>query len=353
MKKIAVVLACIVLFCTACVVCWWYFENNMKDYLPMAEYEISDSSKVYYLKNSFLEESELGIKLNTIDEDGSFRELYSENGAGKSVVFCSEEYFVLSNSAGINAYDMNDELKKAFDAPGTFESAHVFADSLYVKMIDAAGNTVIYLYDSVGGVRNLTQEYSRINFVDYCFDSVTRNEFFISYVLSGEYVKLVISIYDSGVKVKTLELDNLVYNGFDYIDGMFVFYTDTGMIFINSRIFAKREQHVYDVDALTRFIYGDKIVYLMDDAFFDGVNDMFYVTPDSSGNANMTDKECITKFGDKMIYYSDKYVRSYSFGGALLDDPVLFTEEGVMELGVMGDIIAARKMGKIIFMKAE
>mgnify|MGYP004630372441 FL=1 len=189
-------------------------------------------------------------------------------------------------------------------------------------------------------------------FADYCYDTTNENEFFISYEAAGQYIKLVIRIYNNGIQTKRIEIDNVVYNTFDYISGMFVFYTDYSMFFINTDTLVRRSVNCYDINALEKFIYSDKIVYYWQDAYFDGVNNMYIVTKETSRFSSFGDGKNVSAYNKSLIYSDGKYVKRYDFASSLLDDNVLFTAENVSGLDCLNDVITVLETDKIIFMKS-
>lgn len=354
MKKIIIVLLCIVLFLAGGFLCWQYFNDNFRDYYVYAEFETTDDSLLYFTDNAFVRESLLGISVYSVNDDGNVSELYSEKTTDRKVVFSQGDYIILANDSKAGIYRTADNFSMAFEADGKFLSAHKFGTYLCVKVMNAADKVVVYRYNPDEGVVNITEKYD-FDFIDYCIEPTKNREYFISYVLMGEYVKINIMACVNGIlsPKSFIELDNMVYNDFDYVNDMFVFYTDTSMIFINTETQIRNVQYVYDTDKVERLIYGDKIVYIMDEAYFNGVSNVYIAGASSVSYAKMIGYECISKYSDKIVYKTDKYVKQYTFGSALLNDTVLFSDEEMLGIDVMGDVIAVKKSDRIVFMKTN
>lgn len=352
MKKIATVIAIIVAFIAVGYVCWRYFDNNFKEYSPVAEMELQGDEELYFFKDSFATVSQKAIKSYSLDEDGNITEIYSEICENPDVVFSSQNYFVVSDENKCRVYSAFDGAFALYAGlDGDFISAHQFSDSLYVKVKEATGASVtVYECAKEKEPKNISAEMD-FAFSDYCRDDSNGNEFFISYEASGEYIKLVIRIYNNDIQIKRIELDNVVYNDFDYISGMFVFYTDYSMFFINIDTLVRRTQNCYDIKSLDKFVYDDKIVYYWKDAFFDGVNNMFTVNKETGRLTSFAKRENVCAYDGNLIYTDGKYVKVYDFSGSLIDDNMLFSEDGIKKLGVMGDLVAAVKDDSIRFMK--
>lgn len=353
MKKIATVVAIIAALAVAGYVCWRYFDKNFKEYNQIAEMEIDAGEEVRFFKDSFARVSDKGIKSYILNENGKFTEIYSEVCTFDGIVFSSANYIIMSAGGEYKVYSASgEEFAFAAKIEDEFISAHQFSDTLYIKVRDADENkTVIYAYGAEGQLDNISAKKD-FAFADYCYDTTNGNEFFISYEAAGEYIKLVIRIYNNGIQTKRIEIDNVVYNTFDYISGMFVFYTDYSMFFINTDTLVRRSVNCYDINALEKFIYSDKIVYYWQDAYFDGVNNMYIVTKETSRFSSFGDGKNVSAYNKSLIYSDGKYVKRYDFASSLLDDNVLFTAENVSGLDCLNDVITVLETDKIIFMKS-
>lgn len=354
MKKIIIVFVCIVLFLAGGFLCWKYFNDNFRDYYAYAEFESKNDSELYFLSNAFVRKTLLGISVYEINDDGNVTEIYSENMPDRNVVYANNDYLVLSNGGKVSVYYAKDKFTMAFEADGQFLSAHEFGDYICLKVADAEGNIVLYRYNISDGLVNLTEKYD-FDFVDYCIDTIKNREYFISYVLIGEYVKTNIITCVNGVVSPNafIELDNMVYNDFDYVNNMFVFYTDTSMLFINAETQIRNVQYVYDMDKVQKLLYSDKIVYIMDGAYFNGVSNVYIASASSVIYDKMLNHENISKYSDKIVYKTEKYVKQYAFGSTLLNDTVLFSNDEMQELYVMGDMIVVKNSDKLVFMKTN
>lgn len=354
MKKIIIVLLCMVLFLAGGFLCWQYFNDNLRDYYVYAEFEPMEDSQLYFTDNAFVQENLLGISIYAVNSDGNISELYAEKMTDRKVVYSQGDYIILANGSKASAYCTADNFSMVFEAEGEFLSAHKFGDYLCIKVINSAKNVIVYRYNKNEGAVNITEKYD-FDFVDYCIDPIKNKEYFISYVLMGEYVKInIITCVNGVISPKSfIELDNMVYNGFDYVNNMFVFYTDTSMLFINTETQIRNVQYVYDMDKVKKLIYSDKIVYIMDEAYFNGVSNVYIAGASSVSYAKMVGYECISKYSDKIVYKTDKYVKQYTIGSALLNDTVLFSDEDMLSIDVMGNVIAVKKSDRILFMKTN
>lgn len=354
MKKIIIVLICIVLFLAGGFLCWRYFGDNFKDYYACAEFEPSKDAQLYFTDNGFVSESVDGIFVYSVNEEGGIDELYSESMTDKKVVYVNGNYTVLANDATVSVYSAENGWSLLFEVQGKFLSTHEFGEYLCLKLFDQMDNVTIYRYNSNEGVINITEKYD-FDFVDYCIDSIKNKEYFISYVLMGEYVKINIMTCINGVvsPKSFIELDNTVYRDFDYVNNMFVFYTDTSMLFINTENQVRNIQYVYDIDKVEKLLYSDKIVYIMDGAYFNGISNVYIASASSVSYEKMTDYSNISKYSDKIVYKDGKYVKQYTFGSALLNDTVLFSDDAMTGINVMGNMIVVRQSDKIVFMKTN
>lgn len=354
MKKIITVIAVIAAFAVAGYICWRYFDKTFKEYTELAELKINSEDEVCFLKDAVVLLGNNGMKAYSLNADGEITEIYSESFSEGSIVFSSENFAAIYVNDTCKIYSSdNESFVFSAELDGELLSAHQFADKLYVKTKNIkTGATVIYAYDTNGKAEELSSKQD-FSFVDYCIDELTGNEFFISYEAAGEYIKLVIRIYNNGIQTKRIEMDNVVYNSFDYINGMFVFYTDHSMLFINTDTLVRRSVNCYDINALDKFIYTDKIVYYWKDAYFDGVNNVFIVTKEASSYASFGDRANLCIYNNTLIYSDEKYVKCYDFSASLLNDNVLFNAEAVKALGVVNGTVAVREKDRIAFMKSK
>lgn len=354
MKKIITVVAVIAALALTGYICWRYFDKNFKEYNEIAELELSLSDDVHFLQDTVVCAGKSGIKAYSLSGDGELTEIYSEVLDYSSVVFSSKSFIVVNVEDGCKIYSANnDGFDMVGSLKGAFLSAHQFSDTLYIKLKAAdTAKAVIYACDTSGKLENISEKQAFV-LADYCRDPANGNEFFISYEAAGEYIKLVIRIHNNGIQTKRIELDNVVYNSFDYINGMFVFYMDQSMLFINTDTLVKRSANCYDIDALEKFIYTDKIVYYWKDAYFDGVNNVFTVTNEASSMTFFDERSNLCIYGNSLIYSDEKYVKCYDFSASLLNDNVLFSADDVRGLGVVGDTVAVIKDDRIVFMKSR
>ena len=352
MRKIVIALLCVVGVMALGVGLWWFVNKNYMSYRQFAEYTPSIDSQIWYTDNAFVEQNSLGVNVYAVELDGNILPLYTDTASSK-VEYAKDDYIVLSTSGGVSAFYVGDTLTKAFDVIGEFMSAHQFGEYLCIK-VDDGGDIVNYRYDPANGVVNLTQKYD-VDFLDYCIDPIENKEYFISYILSGEYVRISIITCNNGVLLPEafIELDNTVYTGFDYIKDLFVFYTENSMIFVNTQTQVRRVQYVYGVDKVQKISYDDKFVFFMDGAYFNGVDNAYIVTPSSSSFSHMVGYKHFNKCGEKLFYVQDKYAMQHTFGGVLSTDTVLFSDEEMTGISVMGDIIVVEKADKLVFMLAE
>lgn len=354
MKKIIVVLICIVLFLAGGFLCWRYFDDNFRDYYAYAQFETNGDSELFFLNNAFVQKDSLGITVYRTDDEGNIAELYSESMTDRNVKYAENDYFILADENKSSAYYVKDEFTASFEVEGKLLSVHEFGEYICLKTANEEGKVILYRYHASEGLVNLTEKYN-FDFVDYCIDALRNKEYFISYVLMGEYVKINIVSCVNGVVSPNafIEIDNTVYNGFDYVNNMFVFYTDTSMLFINAETQMRSVQYVYDMNKIQKLLYSDKIVYIMDDAYFNGVSNVYIASASSSSYDKMLEHENINKYSDKIIYKTGKYVKQYVFGSALLNDTVLFSDEEIQGLYTMGDKIVVEKSNKLVFMKTN
>ncbi len=353
MKKIVITLLCIVLFLAGGFLCWRYFNDNLMDYRAYAEFE-TKGSELYFTDNAFAEKNMLGIGVYTVNDDGKVSELYSEKATDRDIVYANGDCIILANDTALSAYCVDEKFSMSFEVEGRFISAHNFGDYICVKVIDNNGKIVLYRYSSNEGVVNLKERYD-FDFVDYCIDPVKNKEYFISYVLMGEYVKINIITCINGVVLPNsfIEIDNTVYRDFDYVNDMFVFYTDTSMLFINTETQIRNTQYVFDMDKVKKLVYRDKIAYIMENAYFNGVSNVYIASASSVSYEKMLGYEDISKYSDKIVYVTDKYVKQYTFGSALLNDTVLFSDAEMQGIYIMGNVIAVKKSDRIVFMKTN
>lgn len=348
MKKLGAFIAILIAFIAIAFVCWRYFDRHFKEYDKLAECEISSNDEVYFLDNSFIKITSNSLEIYGISEDGGLVSKLSAVSSDIKVVFISENYIIVRQDDRYYVYAENANLIDKVVIPnGKFYSAHQFGNMLCIKVQENEFDTVIYTYKPDKGLENITNTVD-FSFVDYFVDTKTGVEYYISYEAEGEFVTLCLRTADSNVAV---EFDDTVYRSFDYVDGLFVFYTDSTMVFVNMNTLVKTSQNCYDIDKLIKFIYNNRYVYYLDDAYFDGVNNILVVNGDSSKLLNFRVDSNLYKYGDKLIYVEGKYIKSYAYGDSILEDNILFTEENVEDIGVMGDVIALIKKDKIIFMK--
>lgn len=354
MKKIITVIAVIAAFAVAGYICWRYFDKTFKEYTELAELEINSEDDVCFMKDTVVLLGSNGMKAYRLDADGEVTEVYSESFSESSIAFCSENFAAIYVNDTCKIYSSSKEsFVCSAELKDEFLSAHQFADKLYVKTKSVkTGATVIYAYDTNGKAEELSGKQN-FTFADYCIDELNGNEFFISYEAAGEYIKLVIRIYNNGVQTKRIEMDNVVYNSFDYINGMFAFYTDYSMLFINTDTLVRRSVNCYDINALDKFVYADKIVYYWKDAYFDGVNNVFIVTKEASSFTSFDERSNLCMYNNTLIYSDEKYVKCYDFSASLLNDNVLFTADDVKALGVVNGTVAVKEKNRIVFMKSK
>lgn len=354
MKKIATVVAVIIAFAVVGFVCWRYFDKNFKDYQVIAEKDVLRGDEYYFLGSALVQFSGESLTVYSISDD-RLAEIYSENKNRFEVVFSSADYIVAFNGNSYDIYTVSDGQfvrSTALPSDGRFVSAHQFSKTLYIKMLESGKETVIYGYSAENGIRNITDTQD-FGFSDYCYDEANGNEYFISYDVSGEFVKLIIRMYNGGTQIKRIELDNIVYNGFDYINNLFVFYTDNSLLMINTQTLVRRERYCYDIDSLQKFVYSNKIVYYWQNAYFDGIHNVFTINEETDSFASLKDCEYVTSYGNNLIYSDGQHIRQYSSASSLLDESILYTESGVSGLGVMDNVIAVIKSDKIIFIKNQ
>ena len=353
MRKLVLTLGAIAVIIAIGVGLWWYVNKNYTTYRPFAEYTPSYNSQIWYTDNAFVEQSAFGVNIYAVERDGGILPLYSDASTTTKVEYAQGDYVVLSTESGVSVFYIGETFTKAFDVIGSYMGTHQFGEYICLK-VEESGKIINYRYEPAGGVVNLTERYN-VDFIDYCIDPIENKEYFISYILSGEYVRISIIICNNGVLLPEafIELDNTVYTGFDYIKDLFVFYTENSMIFVNTQTQVRRVQYVYDIDKVQKIAYDDKFVYFMDGAYFNGVDNAYIVTPSTSSFAYMVDYRDFNKCGSKLFYIQDKYAMQHTFGGMLTTDTVLFADEEMLGIDVMGDVVVVEKIDKLVFMMVE
>ncbi len=354
MKKLIAVVAFIVIFLVGGLLLVWYFNDNLKDYNAYAEFETVRDAEYFFMENAFAEQTGLGVAVYTVSDDGKVSEIFADMGTGQNIVYAQGDYIVLQDINGLSVYHYGESFTKVFEVFGSYSSAHQYGEYFCLRVVDVYGNVVIYRYLPGTEVVNVTAEQD-FDFVDYCIDPILNKEYFVSYVLTGEYVRISIITCSNGVVSPEafVELDDMVYNEFEYINNMFVFYTDTSMIFINAQNQVRRIQHVYDMDKVKKIKFDDKLVYYMDNAYFNGVDNVCIVTPSASTYANMVGYDDVARYTDRLVFRTDKYVKQYTFNGIIINEHVLFSDEEMLSIDVMGNSIAVTKADKIVFMKTN
>ncbi len=348
MKKIISVIGILVAFFAVAFFCWKYFDSHFKEYNAIAEIELAKGDEVYFMDSSFVKISKNSLEILRIENKDKITSAFSAVSSDIKKVFVSQNYFVsYQDDKYYIFFDDGENIKKTVLPEGEFLSAHQFGKILTIKMKQNDIDTVIYTYSEAEELKNITAEVN-FEFADYCIDTENNTEYYIWYENIGEYVKLCIRTKDSKAGI---EIDNVVYKDFDYINGMFAFYTDNTVIFLNAHTLVRTSENYYDINKLDKFIYKNKYVYYMRNAYFDGVNNILSVNPDSTQFINFGINAKLVKYMDKTIYIDEKYIKTYSFGDSILNDNILFIDESAIDLGVMNDIIAVIRADKIIFMK--
>ncbi len=370
MKKIIGFLAVVALLAVGGYFGWRYFESNFKEYISVAELEIDSDDEILFLENTLLRVSENRLQAYNISEDGAM-EVHSEICTTLEIKFLLKNYVVaLIGGENIIFNETADGFSSGVNIPGEILSAHQFGKKLYLKTTQIGSPSAeIFCYDPDDGIKNISELYNEDMaedssgiqlpvgknegmLADYCIDEVTGKEFYISYATTGEYVKLVIRVLQNGKEIKLIELDNVVYNDFDYVKDMLVFYTEHSMIFINVNTSIKREQLCYDMDQLDKFLQEDRIVYYWRDAYFDGVNNLFIINSEKDWYYRFGKKDNVTPFGQNIIYTEDGNVRLYNFSATLLEDNAIISNDKMKSVGVVNGLIAIISREDISFMKA-
>ncbi len=355
MKKILAVVAMLAAFAVAGIVLWYYFDNNFKEYKELGQISAAPYEKVAYLSDSVIKYSADRFIIYGFDDSDNIIELYTQVVDVKEMVFSSADYIIFNTGTQYDLYSfIDDELKRVSQFGGEFHSAAQYDDAIVIKTISYENKAVIYKYDPENALINVTDSVD-FSFADYCFDKNTGKEFYISYALSGEYVKIVIRAYSNGNLVNTSEIDNLVYNSMDYAGNMFVFYTDHSMVFINTDTLVRRVHYFYDIDKMQRLIYNNRVAYYFPDAYFDGVNNLLLINKDSSRVMSLPQNLTLHSYEEKAVYAEGDKVKVYMYGESLLEDDILFTmyDKEITEIGIMDDIIAVRTNDSIYFMKGS
>ncbi len=350
MKKIITVILILAAFAGAGFVCWKFFDKNYREYVEFARTEITDDEEIYFLDDLFVK-ADGTMTIYRLTKNG-LSELYSTNHSDVEILYTFADYIITRQSEGLYIYYAvdSDVTKLELADENEILSAKQFGEMLVIKTLTESKNVNLYTFTPQQGLSNITESRA-FSFCDYCVDYENGNEYYISYEASGEFIKLVLRMYNGGLEMKKVELDNVVYNSYDYINNMFVFYTDDALLVVNANTLVKRTFYCYDIEGMEKFIFGGKIVYYLRDAFFNGVNNMLVISPETTSYLTLNNCDVICPFGDKMVYLDGKYVRLYSWSDSLLDENVLLSDDDIKSIGVMKDRLVAVKRNQVIFLK--
>ncbi len=373
MKKILGFIVIIAVLAVVAYAGWRYFDNTFKEYVTVAEMDITENDGLYFGENVFVRITDNELQAYNVT-DGSINKIYSESGNEPQIIFSLKNYWI-ANIDGENIVFAEDDGKftSGVQINGSIVSAHQVEDTLYFKAKNEIhGNINLFSYHPKNGMEDISQMYSEMQLAetpnenigriasmreeilsDYCRYGESGKDVFITYAANGAYATLIIRVIQNGTIQKLIELDNFVYNDIDFVKDMLVFYTDNSMLFINLNTSVKREIKCYDVSKPEKMLYNNKIIYYWKDACFDGVNNLIIANAEADAYYRFGNKDNIKAYGNNIIYTSDSHVRLYDFSAALLEDNIIITDPDIKDIAVLGNMVAVIRKDKLVLMQPE
>ena len=356
MKKLLTVSLCVLGLVAVGYFIARYFDGRFRDYERIAQVEIGSDAQLFYMENAcgVLQQGALDVYLLENGEH-SLKSAFTGRISGR-IVANTENYAVFEDGDAFAVWRLEEG---RFSAVCRLEGGSVrlkqFGRDAYIRVTEADGSgSLHYLYNGDTGVLEDLSAKVDFTFTDYCRNMETGEVYYLLYRPVGEFVRTEIRYVNSSGEGRLAEIDNLLYNEFYYLDGVFALIAEEKLLFLEADTFVSRQFNYHDTSALVRILLDKYAVFLAEEGYyFDGVNNFLIAGRSADKLSVKQELGLLCGFKDRAIYASGNAVYAIDAASGAGGDAPLFSLEGeITQLGCIGrNKIAAVCNGTLYFME--
>lgn len=357
MKKLITVIVSIALLLVCGYVVARYFDRRYRDYEVVAEAEIPQGADIAYLNQACGTLSGGYFTLYALNAEGGALETVFSGAIAGTIAACTDNYVAFEQEGTYSLYSL---WEKQFTQVCVLEGTEIvlkqFGNDIYIRVDHLEQNrTRHYMYERDSA--NLTDMDAQVDFefVDYCKNLSTGEDYYLVYTPVGEYVRTGIRVYVNGKEsAKLAEFDQVLYNKFYYADGLFILIGQEKLLFLDEETLVCRQEYYYDTSALTQIILNKCAVFLAEEGYyFDGVNNLLSVQKTTQNLYYLPKHQFLCGYQDHLVYASGKQVYALDPASGSGDEaPIFSTDKDIVEMNFIGkDTIAVVFDGSLSIMQ--